>query len=312
MAKGLSLEGLRYARAVARAGSFSAAARAYGVTQPALSNGIAKLEEHLGGRLFARSPRGVAPTPFGASVLPLIERTLTALDDVTAEASRWNAPTAENIRMGISPVINPELVARAYRVVCGSPILSTPRQLVLREANLAELRDGLAAGELDVIVAPSVGPLPRYEHRVIDSEPLVLVEAHSDTETPAQVTELAGKQLILMPDTCGLTTFTRDLLAARDVPLRCYPGEATNYQVLEEWSGLGLGAAMLPQSKLTGPAGYRAVRDEDGTIVEIFYEAVWDPHSSLAGDLRALADELGRATCAHAPAADENAAAAIS
>ena len=41
----LSLEGLRYAQAVAETKSFSAASRAYGVTQPALSNGIAKLEE---------------------------------------------------------------------------------------------------------------------------------------------------------------------------------------------------------------------------------------------------------------------------
>ncbi len=56
----MSTEGMRYARAVAETGSFSAAARAYGgVTQPALSNGIAKLEATLGGaKLFDRSPRG--------------------------------------------------------------------------------------------------------------------------------------------------------------------------------------------------------------------------------------------------------------
>ena len=78
MAERLSLEGLRYARAVAETGSFSAAARAYGVTQPALSNGIAKLEEYLGERLFTRSPRGVAQTPFGVLILPLIERALGA------------------------------------------------------------------------------------------------------------------------------------------------------------------------------------------------------------------------------------------
>jgi molybdenum-dependent DNA-binding transcriptional regulator ModE len=62
----LSLEGLRYAQAVAETKSFSAAARAYGVTQPALSNGIAKLEERLGEKLFDRSPRGVTQTSFGA------------------------------------------------------------------------------------------------------------------------------------------------------------------------------------------------------------------------------------------------------
>ena len=74
----LNLEGLRYAQAVAETKSFSAAARAYGVTQPALSNGIAKLEERLGEKLFDRSPRGVTQTAFGAHILPLIERALAA------------------------------------------------------------------------------------------------------------------------------------------------------------------------------------------------------------------------------------------
>src|SRR5699024_5943550 len=84
----MSTEGMRYVRAVAEPGSFSAAAKSYGVTQPALSNGIAKLETTLGDRLFDRSPRGVTPTAFGEAMLPRIERALAALDDVRAEAVR--------------------------------------------------------------------------------------------------------------------------------------------------------------------------------------------------------------------------------
>ena len=52
----MNLAHLRYARAVAREGSFGRAARACSVTQPALSNGIAVLERTLGGRLFDRTP----------------------------------------------------------------------------------------------------------------------------------------------------------------------------------------------------------------------------------------------------------------
>lgn len=70
MTKRLSLEGLRYAQAVAETHSFSAAAREYGVTQPALSNGIAKLEDRLGEQLFDRSTQGVTPTSFGLHILP--------------------------------------------------------------------------------------------------------------------------------------------------------------------------------------------------------------------------------------------------
>src|SRR5919107_449705 len=124
----LNLEGLRYAQAVAEAKSFSAAARAYGVTQPALSNGIAKLEERLGERLFDRSPRGVTPTLFGARILPLIEQALTSLDTISAEARRLTGPSETRIHMGVSPLINPQLVARAYAAVRELP---APRDLVL-------------------------------------------------------------------------------------------------------------------------------------------------------------------------------------
>ncbi|WP_344356959.1 LysR family transcriptional regulator [Brachybacterium phenoliresistens] len=288
----MSTESMRYVRAVAETGSFSAAAKAYGVTQPALSNGIAKLEASLGEKLFDRSPRGVTPTPFGETMLPRIERVLAALDDVHAEAVRWNAPRPGSIRVGVSPLIDPKLVASAYRAVCDEPGQDVRRQLVLREANMSELREALVEGELDIIVVPSVEPMPRYEHRVIDSEPLVLVEPHPG-EGPARLDDLAGRQLILLPDTCGLTTFTHSLLTEHELAVTAYPGEAGSYRVLEEWSHLGLGSAMLPKSKLAAPdAPHREVLDADGRVVEIFYETVWDPSSPFADELRALADRL--------------------
>ncbi len=295
MAERMSTEGMRYVRAVAEAGSFSAAAKSYGVTQPALSNGIAKLEATLGERLFDRSSRGVTPTAFGEAMLPSIERALAALDVVHAEATRWNAPRPDTIRVGVSPLVDPRLVASAYRVVCDQPDLPVQdarRQLVLREANMSELRVALVDGELDIIVVPSVEPMPRYEHRVIDSEPLVLVEPRPGGG-PAHLDELAGRQLILLPDTCGLTTFTHSLIKEHDLPVTAYPGEAGSYRVLEEWSHLGLGSAMLPKSKLTTPdAPHREVLDSEGGILEIFYEAVWDPNSPIAEELRTLADQL--------------------
>lgn len=286
------MEGLRYARTVAETGSFSAAARSYGVTQPALSNGIAKLEASLGEKLFERSPRGVALTPFGDTMLPRIERALTALDDVHAEALRWNAPPPDTIRVGVSPLIDPKLVASAYRAVCDQPGPEARRQLVLREANMSELRAALVDGDLDIIVVPSVEAMPRYEHRVIDSEPLVLVEPRPG-QGPARLDDLAGRQLILLPDTCGLTTFTRSLIREHELAVTSYPGEAGTYRVLEEWSRLGLGSAMLPKSKLAAPdAPHREVLDSDGDVLEIFYETVWDPNSPIAGELADLADRL--------------------
>jgi LysR family transcriptional regulator of abg operon len=52
------------------AGSLSAAARAAGVTQPALTKQLARLERQLGVPLFERSIRGIAATEYGQALLP--------------------------------------------------------------------------------------------------------------------------------------------------------------------------------------------------------------------------------------------------
>ncbi|MCE3556034.1 LysR family transcriptional regulator [Pseudonocardia sp. RS11V-5] len=287
MAERLSTEALRHARAVARSGSFSAAAREQGVSQPALSTAIAKLEERLGGRLFDRSPRGVTPTAFGTQILPLVERALAGLDAVPIEARRILESGSTRIRMGVSPLIKAALVTRAFAAVRDLP---TPRELVLREADMADLQAGLLAGELDVILVPSVGPLPGLEHRIIDSEPIVVVGSRE--RTPVELAEAADDEFILVPDSCGLTRFTSQLFDAHELPLRTYAGEAASYQVLEQWADLGLGAAILPLSKLTSPDARHRVLHENGQEVEIFYEAAWHPGSPLAPELGRLVHTL--------------------
>ncbi|WP_217631229.1 LysR substrate-binding domain-containing protein [Modestobacter sp. DSM 44400] len=176
---------------------------------------------------------------------------MASVDAVTAEAARWNASGDEVIRMGVSPLIDSKLVAATYDAVCCLSALSGPRQLVLREANMGNLRDALVAGNLDLILIPSVGPLPRFEHRIFASEPMVVVESRTTETEPLQLEGMHDKELILMSDTCGLTTFDQDLMLTHDLKVRPYPGEVSSYRVLEEWADLGLGSALVPLSKLT-------------------------------------------------------------
>lgn len=329
----LSPEGLRYAQAVARTGSFSAAAREYDLTQPALSNAIRRLEKILGARLFERNTRGARPTVFGATILPRIDAALAALDAITAEARHWRAGEPRPVRIGVSPLISADVVARAHSAVADLPGRGRG-SLVLREADLSKLRTALDDDELDLIVVPAVLPLTRYRHRVIGGEPVVLVEpgagdaagpansasptdptraaAPANSAAPvdpmcaanptspaearaaaARIDDVARRTLLLVPDTCGLTTFTRDLLADRGLPLRAYSGEAASYRVLEDWAGMGLGSALLPRSKVTRvDSSVRPVVDARGAAVTIAYEAAWDGASPIAGELEALAELL--------------------
>jgi len=118
----VNVEARRYAVAVSRTGSFSAAAREHGVTQPALSNTIARLEETLGDRLFDRSPRGVSPTAFGQRMLPLIERAVGDLDAIADEARAAASETARTIRLGVSPLIDRTIVSAAFAAMRSLPV----------------------------------------------------------------------------------------------------------------------------------------------------------------------------------------------
>ncbi|MGW1541321.1 LysR family transcriptional regulator [Streptomyces sp. NPDC002309] len=284
----MNIEALRYAQAVSRTKSFSAAARAYGVTQPALSNGIARLEEELGVRLFDRSPRGVRPTAHGVRILRLVDDVLGGLDTLLAEARRLAHPPAETIRMGVSPLIGSDLVARAFEA---ARALKRPRDLVLREADLDPLRDDLQAGRLDIVLVPAVPGLPHFEHRVVAREPLVVIGSGTGDD-PVELADVADAAYILGPPTCGLTTFTTELFESHDLGLRTYPGEAASFRAVDEWAAMGLGAALLPRSRVTHEhAGCRPLL-RGGEPVEIAYEAVWGCDTPLGADLREFVGAL--------------------
>lgn len=289
MSDRFSIEGLRYVNTVAQTASFSAAARSYGVTQPALSNGVAKLEEQLGSKLFDRTSRGVTPTAFGTQILPLVERALDHIDAISAEARRLTSAETRSIHVGVSPLINPQLIARTYAAVRQLP---EPRDLVLREANMKELLEGLSRGKLDIILIPAVQKLTLFDHRIIDSEPVVVVDSRTVTSSPVELDDTAGDPLILVPDACGLTTFTEDLFASHKLEMSTYSGEALSYQVLEQWANLGLGTAILPLSKLSSPeAPHRPLLDQ-GAPVRISYEIAWHRKSHPHLDIALLVDML--------------------
>jgi len=73
----------------------------------------------------------------------------------------------------------------------------------------------------------------------------------------------------MVPNVCGLATTTRTLFRKYRRKLKEYSGEALSYQVLEEWATLGLGAAIIPKSKLqkTKHSAYAIIDKKDKNIL---------------------------------------------
>ncbi|EBA16487.1 transcriptional regulator, LysR family protein [Roseobacter sp. SK209-2-6] len=77
----IPLEWVRAFETTARLGSFTAAARETGLTQPAISQRIANLEHQLGTKLFVRKTRAIHLTTEGEAWLPHVQAALNSLRD---------------------------------------------------------------------------------------------------------------------------------------------------------------------------------------------------------------------------------------
>ncbi|PIB03624.1 hypothetical protein B1C81_36605 [Streptomyces sp. HG99] len=118
--------------------------------------------------------------------------------------------------------------------------------------------------------------VPAFRHRVIARELVVVIDPAATIDGPVELEAAAGAVYILGPPTCGLTTFTTEFFRSHDVALRTYLGEAASFRAVDEWAAMGLGAALLPRSKVTRQHASCRPLLQASTPVEIAYEAVWD------------------------------------
>jgi DNA-binding transcriptional LysR family regulator len=143
-------------RAVARAGSFSAAARELSLTQPAVSQQVAALERELGAQLLHRGPGGLTLTDAGELALQhaeaLAER-LAIADTQLAELGNEEG----KLRVGAFPSALATLVPAAIERL-------VPRRVAAVEGTMEELPALVADGSLHVALCFQDAAAPPREH----------------------------------------------------------------------------------------------------------------------------------------------------
>src|SRR6185369_3844036 len=90
-------------RAVAHERSFSRAARALALTQPAVSQQVAALEKELGAKLLAREPGGLELTPAGETLLVHADAIAERLALAGTQLSEIAAAERVRLRVGAFP-----------------------------------------------------------------------------------------------------------------------------------------------------------------------------------------------------------------
>ncbi|AXQ29591.1 LysR family transcriptional regulator [Solimonas sp. K1W22B-7] len=199
---------LRLYSRVARLGSFSAAARECGLSQPQVSRIVADLEADLGRRLLTRTTRAVVPTEGGSEFLARIEPILAALDE--AEYSireggelrgvvRLSMPTSVGVR---------EVIPRLASFTAKHPrlrmhfLLEDRRQDLVRDAVDVAIRLGRQSD------SSATARLMTTVPRVIAASPVYL-ERYGVPETPGDLSahRIVGGPASAVP---SAWTFERD------------------------------------------------------------------------------------------------------
>lgn len=242
----MNLNQLKFVIAVSELSSFSAAADACFVTQPSLSTGIAGLEQELGEKLFVRSTRQVQLSAFGKQLMPFIYDIVEGEMALKKQAQQYLKLDKLTVKLGVSPLISSDLSLTLMNAFSQQ---YPDCELLLIEDNLEVLKSDLKKGLLDIILVPDTGEkLPDTHKVIIDNEPLYFFDKTTSTQDSIQIDEMNQKTFLMVPDSCGLAIITRGLF---DQTLKEYEGQAMSYQVLENWALSGLGAAIIPKSKIS-------------------------------------------------------------
>src|SRR3954469_23657385 len=128
------------------------------LTQPAVSNALARLRTLFDDPLFVRTAAGMEPTPFGRELAAPVRQALALLESALAHGPGFDpASSTRAFRFYMSDLgqieFLPPLVERAQRI---APAV----QLEAVALDVEDLEDALATGALDLAVGflPALGP----------------------------------------------------------------------------------------------------------------------------------------------------------
>jgi DNA-binding transcriptional LysR family regulator len=243
----VELHQLRAVLFVADASSVTEAARRLRLTQPAVTRQIRSLEEELGGALFDRTTKPMAPTSLGKVVLEQARRILQMSDDLQALVeSQAGVPKGE-LRLGVVHAL-----ARQVTV----PIVHALRrhypaiQLRLTSSWSSALRREVEEGVLDaaIVLTPPHPHIPSGLEAIrLAPEPVCLIASTKTTLQGAISPEdLRGSEWVLSREGCGYRALLKRTLEEAGLALTVVVEVLDidlQLQLIAEGVGLGLVAA---------------------------------------------------------------------
>lgn len=151
--------------AVYREASVTRTAQVLNITQPAVSNALARLRRIFDDPLFVRTPEGMKPTPLTESVIVDVKKALTLLGSSVTHSARFDAAQSEKIfRVAMSNLTEALFLPRLYTAIAQiAPGVSMEVFYPGRE----QAAESLKSGTLDLLLdAPLIKPAGLEQHHL--------------------------------------------------------------------------------------------------------------------------------------------------
>jgi len=177
----MDLKQLEYFVRVAELGSFTRAAIALDVAQPALSRQVRLLEVELRQNLLTRNGRGAAPTEAGKLLLEHGRGILHQVERAREELGRVRGALAGRVAIGLPPSVAKVMTValiREFRQRMPEATLS------ISEGLSVGMHESLAIGRLDIALLYNASPSPDIELTALLEEPLFLVRRQTGKAQP--------------------------------------------------------------------------------------------------------------------------------
>lgn len=240
----MEMHQLRYFAKVAELGNVTRAAEACHVSQPSLSQQIAKLEQELGQPLFERLGRGVRLTEAGRLFKRYCDQILSLTEDARTRVA--DDPDSGRIVLACIPTIAPYLLPG----VLARFAKAAPRARVeIVEETTAEIVRHLAEGDIEMAIVAL--PL-RAEH--VETAPLfteelvaVLPAGHPLAKKPRlTLKDLAAEPFVILNEAHCLTGNTLSF-CARHALAPLVTSRSHQLLTVLELVRLGQGVSLIPR-----------------------------------------------------------------
>ena len=169
---GIDIKRIRYFIGVSETLNFSRTARDFGVSQPALTKAVRRLEEDVGGTLLRREGKHTHLTPLGTAMLEHFRELDASALRVERTARRLVHGDMPQIQVGVMCTIGPHSIVGFLANYRNE---ASDLEIVMRDLARTDLVETLLCGMVDVaVVGARVSDEQRFRHIELYNERMVV------------------------------------------------------------------------------------------------------------------------------------------